>query len=111
MTVTRNYSKKKKSPLQKNMINYLKNLTQRLKAYNVRFYKNNTMVGRAGSTEDEWRPMTEEEIEDDIQWNRQKRNARRRTEKRMMQEILDKEKGKGKKKKEIKTLVKHKTVN
>ena len=40
-----------------------------------------------------------------------KRNARRRAEKRMMQEILDKEKGKGEKKKEIKTLVKHKTVN
>jgi len=58
------------------------------------FYKNNTMVGRAGGTEDEWRPMTDEEIENEIQWNRQKANARRRAEKRMMQEILDKEKGK-----------------
>jgi len=74
-------------------------------------FKNNTMVGPAGSSEDEWRPMTDEEIEHEIQWNRQKANARHRSEKRMIQEILDKEKGKGKKKKEIKTLVKHKTVN
>ena len=53
--------------------------------------------------------MTEQEIEDDIQWERVKRNARRKRDKELMQEISNEEKGK--KKKEIKTLVKHKTVN
>lgn len=50
-------------------------------------FKNNTMVGRAGSIEDEWRSMTEEEIENEMQWNRQKTNARRRAEKQLMQEL------------------------
>jgi hypothetical protein len=59
-------------------------------------FKNNTMVGRAGSIEDEWRPMTEEEIENEIQWKRQKTNARRRAEKKLLQNIRQ---GKDKRKK------------
>ena len=96
--------------LESEKTNYEK-LDAKIDALKRDFLKNEIMVGPPDSTEEEgkWRPMTEQEIEDDIQWERVKRNARRKRDKELMQEISDEEKGK--KKKEIKTLVKHKTVN
>ena len=62
-------------------------LDAKIDALQLTVLKNNTMVGPAGSTEDEWRRMTDEEIQREIDHDSWIRKLRRKSEKRMMQEI------------------------
>jgi integrase len=48
------------------------------------FFKNNVT---RGITEEDSRPLTDEEIEQEISWERTKRKARRQSEQRLMQEL------------------------
>jgi integrase len=51
------------------------------------FYKNNVKVGTWDSNEDEKRSLTDDEIEQRVYHDRERRNLRRKSEQRLMQEL------------------------
>jgi integrase len=86
-----NRLKIKVQSLERDKISY-ERLDAKIEALQRAFFKNNVTVSTNDLTEDERRPMTDQEIENEISLGRQKRKARRNVQNKLIQELENEEK-------------------